>query len=139
MFLAHVLCGKVYDYGLILDKELRRPPCITGTTKLYDSVKVCMNDGMMMMLELAQVSTSICTHRNCLFFFSAFVSYTTGWTAPRLPDPRRVLDCPELSNVHFDVQKACNIEVLVCLVFVTMEAIVEWRMTRLLTQITCGS
>ena len=69
MFLAHVLCGKVYDYGLILDKELRRPPCITGTTKLYDSVKVCMNDGMMMMLELAQVSTSICTHRNCLFFF----------------------------------------------------------------------
>ncbi len=40
VILAHVLCGREFDYGQTLDKGLKRPPYIPGTTNIYDSVKV---------------------------------------------------------------------------------------------------
>jgi hypothetical protein len=40
-FLAHVLCGTEFDYGLRKDRGLKRPPAIPGTPgTLFDSVKV---------------------------------------------------------------------------------------------------
>ncbi len=40
MILAHVLCGREFDYKATLDKGLKRPPYLPGTSRLYDSVKV---------------------------------------------------------------------------------------------------
>lgn len=44
MILAHVLCGRTRDYGLQLDRGLKRPPTLPGSTVLADSVQVrsCM-------------------------------------------------------------------------------------------------
>lgn len=39
MILAHVLCGREFDYKATLDKGLKRPPYLPGTSRLYDSVK----------------------------------------------------------------------------------------------------
>ncbi len=41
MLIVHVLCGLQKDFGMAIDKTLRRPPCVPGRPlELYDSVKV---------------------------------------------------------------------------------------------------
>lgn len=39
VILAHVLCGRVFDYGQTLDKGLKRPPYVANSTDIYDSVQ----------------------------------------------------------------------------------------------------